>query len=81
MKVTFELPPPLVQRLRSHVPAGERSRFIATLISGRLGKAGSVLEQAAAKANSLRGVTRDMKAWEALNEHDDRTRRDLVDQS
>jgi hypothetical protein len=81
MKVTFELPPPLVQRLRSQVPAGERSKFIATLISRKLGKSGSVLEQAAAKANSLGGVTRDMKAWEALNEYDDRTRRDLVDQS
>jgi hypothetical protein len=71
MKVTFELPPPVVQRLRSHVPSGERSRFVADLISRKLRNRSSALEQAARKANSLRKVNRDMKDWEALNEHED----------
>jgi hypothetical protein len=71
MKVTFELPPPLVQRLRSHVPSGERSRFVAELISRRLRNQGNALERAAQKANTLGKVKRDMKAWEALNEYDD----------
>jgi len=71
MKVTFELPPPLVQRLRSHVPSGERSKFVADLISGKLRKEGNALERAAQKANTLGKVTRDMKDWEALNEYDD----------
>jgi len=67
MKVTFELPPPVVQRLRSHVPIGERSRFVADLISTKLRKKGNALEQTAQKANTLRSVNRDMKDWEALN--------------
>jgi hypothetical protein len=71
MKVTFELPPPLVHRLRSHVPNGERSRFVADLIYKKLQGKGSALEQAGRKANSLRKVSRDMKAWEALNENED----------
>ena len=71
MKVTFELPQPLVQRLRSHVPAGERSRFVAELISKKLSKKPSDLESAARKANKLRHVTKDMKAWEALNGYED----------
>ncbi len=71
MKVTFELPSPLVQRLRSHVPSGERSRFVAELISKKLQGQASALEQAARKANSLRKVNRDMKDWEALNGYED----------
>src|SRR2546422_2346455 len=51
MKVTFELPPPLVQQLRSHVPSGERSRFVANLISKKLQTKGNALAQAAQKAN------------------------------
>jgi hypothetical protein len=71
MKVTFELPPPLVQRLRTHVPSGERSKFVADLISRKLRKEGNGLEHAAQKANALGKVNRDMKDWEALNEYDD----------
>jgi hypothetical protein len=71
MKVTFELPPPVVQRLRSHIPSGERSKFVANLIARKLQQKGNTLEQAAQKANSLRKVSRDMKDWEALNEYED----------
>jgi len=71
MKVTFELPPPVVQRLRSHVPSGERSKFVAELISRKLQNQDNALERAAQKANTLRNVSRDMKAWEALNEYED----------
>ncbi len=71
MKVTFELPPPLVQRLRSHVPSGERSKFVADLIFKKLQAKGNELEKAAQKANTLRNVTRDMKDWEALNGYED----------
>jgi hypothetical protein len=71
MKVTFELPPPLVQRFRAHVPSGERSKFVADLITKRLASKRSALEQAAEKANRLRSVTKDMKDWEALNGYED----------
>jgi len=71
MKVTFELPPPVVQRLRSNIPSGERSKFVADLISKKLQKQGNALEFAAQKANTLRKVNRDMKDWEALNEYED----------
>ena len=71
MKVTFELPPPLVQRLRSHVPSGERSKFVANLIFKKLESKGTTLAQAAQKANKLRKVNRDMKDWEALNDNED----------
>ena len=71
MKVTFELPPPVVQRLRSNVPSGERSKFVADLISKKLQNQGNTLERAAQKANTLRKVNRDMKDWEALNEYED----------
>lgn len=71
MKVTFELPTPVVQRLRAHVPSGERSRFVAELISKKLEHKGNALEQSARKANTLCKVTAEMKDWEALNEYDD----------
>jgi len=71
MKVTFELPTPVVHRLRSYVPSGERSKFVADLITKKLQGKGSALEQAAQKANKLRKLNREMKAWEGLNEHDD----------
>jgi hypothetical protein len=71
MKVTFELPLPVVHRLRAHVPSGERFRFVAELISKKLKGKGSALEQAARKANALRKVNQDMKDWEALNERED----------
>ena len=71
MKVTFELPPPVVRRLQSRVPSGERSRFVADLITRKLRNQGNALECAAQKANSLRKVNRDMKDWEALNEYED----------
>jgi hypothetical protein len=71
MKVTFELPPPVVQRLRAHVPSGGRSKFVADLISRKLQNKGNALAQAAQKANTLRKVNLDMKNWEALNEHED----------
>lgn len=64
MKVTFELPPPLVERLRSHIPSGKRSKFVADLISNKLQRKGNALELAALKANQLRKLNRDMKAWE-----------------
>ena len=71
MKVTFELPPPLVQRFRAHVPNGERSKFVADLLSKKLHGKSSALEQAAKKANKLHRVNREMKDWEALNEYED----------
>lgn len=67
MKVTFELPSALVHRLRAHVPSGERSRFVADLISHKLEAKANPLERAAAKANKLHQVNRKMKDWEALN--------------
>ena len=71
MKITFELPPPLVRRLRAHVPSGKRSKFVADLISKKLHGKGTALEQSAQKANQLDKVNRDMKAWERLNEYED----------
>lgn len=71
MKVTFELPPPLVERLRAYVPSGERSKFVAGLISKGLQGKGNALEQAARKANTFDSVNREMQDWEALNEHED----------
>jgi hypothetical protein len=71
MKVTFELPSLLVRELRTHVPSGERSRFVADLISKTLQKRKSALEQAAEKANRLKSVNADMKSWEALNGYED----------
>jgi hypothetical protein len=71
MKVTFELPSPVVQRLRTHVPPGQRSKFVSELISEKLQKERSALERAAHKANTLKRVNRDMKDWEALNGYDD----------
>ncbi len=53
MKVTFELPSPLVQRPRVGVPSAHRSGFVACLISKSLRGQGSVLQQAARKANGL----------------------------
>jgi len=71
MKITFELPPPLVDRLRSFIPSGERSRFVADLIAKNLKRKRSALEQAARKANRLRKVNQEMKDWEALNQYED----------
>lgn len=71
MKVTFELPPPLVQRLRAYVPSGERSRFVAMLISKELQAEGNALERAARKANTLHSINQEMRDWEALNEYED----------
>jgi hypothetical protein len=67
MKVTFELPSPLARRLRFTVPRGERSKFVADLISRTLRMKSNALERAAQKANTLGKVNRDMKDWEALN--------------
>lgn len=71
MKVTFELPPPVVHRLRSHIPSGERSRFVAELITKKLQGKLTALEQAAQKASRLTPLNREMNDWEALNEHED----------
>jgi hypothetical protein len=71
VKVTFELPPPVVQVLRAHVPSGERSKFVAELISSSLRKRKTALERAAEKANKLKTVNQDMKPWEALNDYAD----------
>ncbi len=70
MKVTFELPDPLVERLRARVPSGKRSWFVAESLEKTL-RAGDPLEAAAKKANKFHAVNREMKAWEALNVHDD----------
>jgi hypothetical protein len=67
MKVTFNLPPSLVRRLRIHVPGGERSRFVDDLICRKLRAEDKALERAARKANTFSKVDRDMKDWEALN--------------
>ena len=67
MKVTFELPPVLVHRLRANVPSGDRSKFVANLIAQELAKNGNALERAARKANKLHELSREMKDWEALN--------------
>jgi hypothetical protein len=71
VKVTFELPPPVVQQLRAHVPSGERSKFVSNLISRTLQRKRNALEEAAEKANKLAAVTKDMKNWEALNGYED----------
>jgi hypothetical protein len=71
MKVTFELPPLVIQRLRMGVPSGKRSKFVADAIGKELAKIGNELEQAAHKANSLSTVNEDMKDWEALNGYED----------
>jgi hypothetical protein len=68
VKVAFELPSPVLQSLRSHVPTGKRSRFVTELISEKLRTKDSSLTQAAKKANALRKVNRDMKAWQRLSE-------------
>jgi hypothetical protein len=71
MKVTFELPAPLVHQLRAKVPSGERSKFVAELIARKLQRTRNVLEEAALKANKLRPISREMKSWEALNGYED----------
>jgi hypothetical protein len=71
VKVTFELPAPIVQQLRAHVPSGERSKFVSELISRKLQRKRTALEEAAEKANRLTSVTKDMKDWEALNGYED----------
>ncbi|HTG45577.1 MAG TPA: hypothetical protein VK633_13710 [Verrucomicrobiae bacterium] len=65
------MPPPLVQRFRSLVPDGQRSKFVADLIAKKLQSKSSAIEQAARKANTLAQVNRDMKDWEALNQDED----------
>lgn len=67
MKVTFELPSPLVQSLRAHVSSREESRFVADALEKKLHAQEKSLESAAKKANSLHRVSEDMKDWEALN--------------
>ncbi len=71
MKVTFELPPPLVQTLRSRVSIRDRSKFVADALEKKLSAPGNTLEAAAKKANTLYRVSRDMKDWEALNGYED----------
>jgi hypothetical protein len=71
MKVTFEIPPAIVQKLRNGVPSGQRSKFVTEAIGKELEKLGNELEQAAHKANCLMPVNEDMKAWEALNGYED----------
>lgn len=70
MKVTFDLPSPLVQSLRASVPSGEESRFVADALKNKLQAKEMTLEAAAKKANTLHKVNRDMKDWEALNGHE-----------
>ena len=66
MKIKVELPRPIVQRLRSRVPIGKRSKFVADLISRKSRMKTYTLERAALKANTLGKVNRDMEAWQAL---------------
>ena len=68
MKVTFELPPSLVQRLAHSCSERERSRFVARLIAKGLDAERKAFEQAARKANTFHSLTQEMGAWEALNE-------------
>ena len=70
MKAAFELPPPILQRLRAHVPNGKRSRFAADVFARKLQHSTTALEKAAQKASRLRQVNQDMKAWEALNRYE-----------
>lgn len=71
VKVTFELPAPIVHRLRASIPSGERSKFVAALIAKRLQNKGNALEEAVKKANTLTKVNREMADWEALNQYED----------
>lgn len=66
MKMTIELPTPLVQQFRARVPSHERSQFVANLLAKKLQGTAGDMEEAARKANTLRQVSRDMKDWEAL---------------
>ncbi|MEY2429611.1 MAG: hypothetical protein QOJ40_2496 [Verrucomicrobiota bacterium] len=68
MKITLELPDNLGRRFKAIVPNGQRSSLVAKLLADRLKIADVSLEHSAKKANSLRAVNKDMKAWEALNE-------------
>jgi len=70
MKVSFELPITLVHQLRCYIRTGHRSRFVADLISKNLRGKAKRLEAAAHRANKLRKLNSEMKAWEALNEND-----------
>jgi hypothetical protein len=70
VKVTYELPPELVSRLNARVPRGQRSGFVKESIEKRLGRE-NILVSAAAKANKLSRVNREMKDWEALNGTED----------
>ena len=71
MKVTFELPEPVVRTLRARVESGKRSGLVANLIEKHFARKGSALADAARKANTLEPVTRDMRDWEALNGYED----------
>jgi hypothetical protein len=67
MKVTFNLSPSLVRRLRAHISKGKRSDFVSNLISKELSTEANAIERAGKKANTLGRVNRDMKDWQALN--------------
>ena len=63
VKVTFDLRPRLIHQLRCHVRSGECSSFVADLISKALRHGGKALETAAHRANKLRKLNSEMKAW------------------
>jgi hypothetical protein len=67
MKVTFELPAPLVRSLRARISSHEESRFVADALERKLRAQEKSLELAAKKANSLHRISEEMKDWEALN--------------
>jgi len=54
-----------------HMTQMKRLRFVASLISQSLRRRRTALYKSAKKANRLRTVNKDMKAWEALNGYDD----------
>jgi len=68
MKITLELPDPLVRKFKARVPNGRRSALIAELLAERLMLTEGALERSAKKANRFKRVNQEMKDWEALNE-------------
>lgn len=70
MKVTFEIPEPVVRTLRARVESGKRSGLVTKLLETHLARRGSALADAARKANTFERVTCDMRDWEALNGYD-----------
>jgi len=65
MKMTFEIPDEIGERLKASVPKGQRSPLVAQWIAKEIAGAEAALEQQAHKANALK---LDLSDWEKLNE-------------